>query len=411
MKTRNAIKLTATVISGVLTIWGGQAAAADKEAQTSAKPAISSEMSAYELIRQGGKLSPEQVAGLEQKLSQNPDDVNTITMLLGCWFLKSHTDNTIKQKREKYITWLIKNHPEAPVLGLPNGQLMPSNPLNTEEREPIKKLWIEQVGQNPDNLQILWNAGKSMFFIDPELFEQYFKKGQSLAPNDPKWSQELGLFYSIGIDRNLDKALKEFNIAQAGAKAQSPEMIAKGLSNFKKWHATTKKSNPEQALEEYKKAYALTKAKDTLLPYMAKAAFDAGKNEDAREYSLEMLRQAEKIGKKNWNYGNLIFNGNDYLGKIALKQGNIAEAQAYMLESGKTPGSPQLNSFGPDLTLAGDLLAQNQKDAVLQFLKDCSKFWKYNGTCDQLIQKIENGETPDLSKPGIMRLNMEKPKK
>jgi hypothetical protein len=42
----------------------------------------------------------------------------------------------------------------------------------------------------------------------------------------------------------------------------------------------------------------------------------------------------------------------------------------------RRPGSPTLNSFGPDMSLAKDLLEAGERDSVLQFFDQCRAFWK-----------------------------------
>lgn len=77
----------------------------------------------------------------------------------------------------------------------------------------------------------------------------------------------------------------------------------------------------------------------------------------------------------NWNYGNLIYNMHSLLGRIALREGNATLAKKHLAASGKTPGSPQLNSFGPDFVLARELLEKGERDAVLAHLDQISSFW------------------------------------
>jgi hypothetical protein len=48
----------------------------------------------------------------------------------------------------------------------------------------------------------------------------------------------------------------------------------------------------------------------------------------------------------------------------------------YLLAAGKTPGSKVLDSVGPDLTLADQLLRAGQADTVTQFLQEVRTFWK-----------------------------------
>lgn len=92
-------------------------------------------------------------------------------------------------------------------------------------------------------------------------------------------------------------------------------------------------------------------------------------------FSREELLEIAPHYSSNWNYGNAIYRGHEILGQIALREGNIAQARKELLAAGKTPGSPQLNSFGPDLTLARLLLEEGESEAVLAFADDIARFW------------------------------------
>ncbi len=68
----------------------------------------------------------------------------------------------------------------------------------------------------------------------------------------------------------------------------------------------------------------------------ARAALKAGDTSSATKHAAELLKK--NTDKTSWNYGNVIYEANQILGLAALREGNVA--------AGKTPGSPQLNSFG-----------------------------------------------------------------
>jgi tetratricopeptide (TPR) repeat protein len=106
---------------------------------------------------------------------------------------------------------------------------------------------------------------------------------------------------------------------------------------------------------------------------LALAALEAGETELAKKHAAETLRK--NIDGKNWNYGNTIHNANQILGRGALREGELADAKTYLLKAGATPGSPQLNSFGPQMQLARELLEKGEKETVLQYLDLVSKFW------------------------------------
>ena len=66
------------------------------------------------------------------------------------------------------------------------------------------------------------------------------------------------------------------------------------------------------------------------------------------------------------------------LGRIALRHGDRETARKELRAAGRTPGSPQLNSFGPQFTLARELLQhgeQADREDVAAFLDDVAKFW------------------------------------
>lgn len=130
------------------------------------------------------------------------------------------------------------------------------------------------------------------------------------------------------------------------------------------------------------------------LPDLAKAALDAGALDKAAAYANEALRSASQSDPKerDWNYGNEIYTGNMVLGLVALRQDDVVKGRQYLLESAKTPGSPTLGSFGPDMRLASELLKKGEKDAVLEFLQACRSFWKMGGPrLDALVAKVRAG--------------------
>jgi len=132
------------------------------------------------------------------------------------------------------------------------------------------------------------------------------------------------------------------------------------------------------------------------LAALAKVAFEAGYFDKATAYARELLRMAPQF-PKNWSYGNAIYYGHFVLGRVALRGGDTHEAASQLVAAGATPGSPQLNSFGPNVTLAKDLLAQGQTQAVLDYLAECKSFWKMDyGKLDEWIGAIRAGGSPDF---------------
>ncbi|MEO6049931.1 MAG: hypothetical protein ABIP78_01180 [Pyrinomonadaceae bacterium] len=134
--------------------------------------------------------------------------------------------------------------------------------------------------------------------------------------------------------------------------------------------------------------YNLTKA--------APAAFKAGDMAAATSLANALLTDAAKF-EKDWNYGNAIHVGHLVLGRVAFSAGNLKEANRQLLEAGQTPGSPQLNTFGPDMRLARELLEKGETETVLQYFEQCSKFWEQKlSKADEWKAQIRKGEIPDF---------------
>src|SRR5262249_2765955 len=98
-------------------------------------------------------------------------------------------------------------------------------------------------------------------------------------------------------------------------------------------------------------------------------------------------------GSARWNYGNAVHHGNLVLGLVALRKDKLEDADAFLLKAGETPGSPPLNSFGPNMYLAQELLKKGRKEAVIKYLNLCKKFWN-RPELSRWIDDVEAGKSP-----------------
>jgi hypothetical protein len=96
----------------------------------------------------------------------------------------------------------------------------------------------------------------------------------------------------------------------------------------------------------------------------------------AERLAGEYLALAEKYQHEDRaSYGNAIHTSHQILGLIRLHEGNLEQAKQHLLLAGHTPGSPNLNSYGPRMPLARELLLKGQRGVVLQYLDLVAKFW------------------------------------
>lgn len=120
----------------------------------------------------------------------------------------------------------------------------------------------------------------------------------------------------------------------------------------------------------------LRESKEAILHDLAVFSLEAGEPlTRVRALAQTQLNEAKETN--HWNYGNIIYQANELLGRAALREGKREEARRYLRAAGRTPGSPQLNSFGPQFTLARELLEHGEpadRDAVVAFLDDVAKF-------------------------------------
>ena len=88
--------------------------------------------------------------------------------------------------------------------------------------------------------------------------------------------------------------------------------------------------------------------------------------------------------------------GPDDTARISNRIWNI-DAKLRLLASGRTKGSPTLDSFGPNMSLAKDLLERGEREVVLEYFKLCSAFWKRGADrLDAWTAEIKQGQIPDF---------------
>ena len=150
-------------------------------------------------------------------------------------------------------------------------------------------------------------------------------------------------------------------MATAG-QARPPGCDDSALPADQRWNGATSYSTPE--LDRF---YSLSGKMS--------AAYNANEFGSADALAREYLQLARRF-PCNWNYGNAIHKANLILGLVARRGGRKAEAVSYLSSAGTTPGSPQLDSFGPSLLLAREWAKAGEHKAVAGYLRSVQRFWK-----------------------------------
>jgi multidrug efflux pump subunit AcrA (membrane-fusion protein) len=142
------------------------------------------------------------------------------------------------------------------------------------------------------------------------------------------------------------------------------------------------------ATTELERFYALDRA--------AKNALYEENVAQAEALANELAQLARKY-PNDWNYGNAIQDSNQVLGRIALANGDVAEAGRRLLASADSKGSPQMNSFGPNMQLAKALLEKGETEVVIEYFNRCGTFWSM-GKRDlrKWTSAVQAGKVPEF---------------
>jgi tetratricopeptide (TPR) repeat protein len=313
-------------------------------------------------------LTAKDAKALEEGLNLNPDNLAARDQLIRYYFEETLTSQApeLEEKRDKHIFWLIEHHPESEMAGEPETDIVPTTSESMEAYQRGRQLWLQAVDKHPDNQRILCNAAQFVLLFDRKIGQELLEKAVALDPGDVQAGSKLAQSY-------------ELERAQVTSLGEKTSLVQKALSVR------------ERGLERADSEHRFYELKD-----LAFSAFEAGEIAKAQQYASELLQAAPEF-KHDWNYGNARHNGNIILGRIALRRDDIAGAKEHLLAAGQTPGSPQLNSFGPNMILAKELLEKNERDVVLAYLESCEKFWKMDrGKLQSWIAAIKGGGTPDF---------------
>ena len=149
-----------------------------------------------------GILTPEKALNLEQKLKDNPESVDQRTELL--MYAATQHDKEMEGMRARLISWLVRNKPQASVLGTPSALIFPDSSTSGPESSAyrsVKDLWLDQAAANPANPVIVYHATYFLGFSDPEKAEQILLPSTSTIGGSAAWLGKIYALAALGIDR------------------------------------------------------------------------------------------------------------------------------------------------------------------------------------------------------------------
>lgn len=310
----------------------------------------------HKLTHAGTHLTSTDAAELEGRLVDDPYDLRSRLKLLG-YHGEHRFDSTMSRvSRGDHILWIIEHEPR-----LPMSRVYRIDPLlDWRISATASALWRRNVESYPNDVTILRNAANFFEMADSSYAVKCYEKLLDASPKDADAAHALARLVARRAWSNQDAWSKAYDTHVKG--------LASGGS--------------------LRRFYALG---DTAL-----AAFRAGKLTHSERHARELLRMASDYAD-DWNYGNAIHDANMILGRIAMQEGDVDSAAEHLIEAGKTPGSPQLDSFGPDMRLASELLKAGRDEVVIEYLDLCAAFWDLDrGQLEKWKKVIRIGGTPNF---------------
>lgn len=297
------------------------------------------------VFRAGHNLDPASLDLLASQLEERPDDLFLHCLLLGGYPVGD-------ARKQELGLWFVRNYPQLSA----SREACRDASLRPEFQAQAVQAWAEQVLQQPGYTAVLGNAA-SFFTPDRlELAEALASRCINLEPANAEWYRKLAHILQLS-SRDQDVLAKALVLMERSLELEKPE------------------------------------ARESMLTDMLRLAVDAEADQKAALWGQELLDKTQP----GWNEGNARHQAHLALGRLALKQGQIAEAESRLLQAGQVPTSPQLGSFGPNMLLAQELLERGSTQPVLDYLEECKTFWASGREeLEEWIEDIQEGRTPEF---------------
>ena len=350
-------------------VFGTQMIVPGQQASNSDSPELKS-ADVVRLVLKGYRLSGPEAEKLEKTLLADPK--NLIAHITLVAYYTSQHDDLSRARKSEHALWLIRNIPDREILhDVVYAQLMKRD----QGYEEAKQLWLKHLDTFHNNVVVLANAAEFFILSDKQLSERLFKQLAVADPKNPRWPRELGHLYMLEMQSAGNTAQKE---GPTGA---------------------DKSSLAASAYQNFERAYRLQRndqEKRMLMSQLATSALEAGEIETAQRWAREALNDAT-TATSDWSVANSVHHAHIILGRIALRGGDLAEARKHLIQASQSQGSPQLDSFGPNMMLAKELLEKGERDAVIQYFQKCASFWKDDrGQLVQWAAIVREGGIPNF---------------
>lgn len=288
----------------------------------------------------------------EITISNEPDDLESRLKLIAFFGeqKKVYLDELVH-----HAVWIIEKYPDRNICKLILPQLAGIVDIDRKHFSKIQDIWDAQMS-SPDASPGTFLNAATFFELNQNLLlaKQALIKALSIDPTKTKTLRELSRVYQlIGVPHELEKALVLSEIAV--------EAESETIHNLRN------------------------------LQQVAKLSLQLGDLVKARSAAASLLELSRKQDSHTASFFSHV--ANTILGNICFKTGEIEAARELLARSAQIDSSFMIFFFGPDLTLANELLDAGDLTAVKEFLE---KFLKlpldgvFKTQLSDMLLRIEN---------------------
>lgn len=274
-------------------------------------------------------------------VERDPDDLTARVQRIGQLFLDLEPD--AQAERAEHLCWWVRHRPDVDLGGFG----FVDRTSFQEAYEAVRGAWRAALEAHPTDVDVLLAAVAFLGVYEPEEAEPLARRAMGLSPERAKGPQ-------VVVLRRLGRWAEALAVLDGCAELGVSDVID-----------------------------------------VAQCCVKTGDLARAERTARELLRRAEDLVGR-WDHGNAIHKAHVTLGWVALLRDGDTEGACRALEdAGRAEGSPQLDSFGPDLELAHELLERGCREEVVRYLDACRRFWKdHDLVLDEWIAVIRAGRDP-----------------
>ncbi|MBS1954425.1 MAG: hypothetical protein JST89_09565 [Cyanobacteria bacterium SZAS-4] len=326
----------------------------------------------HDIVDNAHLLDRAEAAEHRRNLKQNPDDLKSRLVLFGRGYYVKASANS------EHLIWLIENHPKRWI------HSMFSPKKRNDSYEAARTSWLRVVRLNAEDVTVLAHAAEFFQRFEEKAATKMLIKASRLAPSCEELPRQLSFSYRL----------------RHGSNPRETRLLA---------------HNSAVQMKVAIERYALPSTDDSyLLPYFSMEISEVARHvlhqdllDDAKELARLLLNHKEINRSRNpmlaegaeGVYRLSTYRGNAILGRVALREGKIAEAEDYLSKMiGVKP------DWYTDYELAEELVASGANIVAAKYVEFCRDSWAsregheaqentkaLDNWLNQILRKASNG--------------------